>query len=435
MITLIKTLGCFVASLLAMTYLALVRHCEERLLRRSNLSLALCVMLAVSNAYAAELDHYDSLRQEELTAKQARVNDLGGRIEVLQKQLEDERQTAKRSQEKIWKDFTENMEAERKSLKDQIGSLDERQVLFENELAKKQEQDEVRVREKENEIQRMMFEVQRLRGELEEDRKIYDQDREVREEQRRKNAVKPARQPDVEIGASTDLENGAIKIGQTTVGETIGGVTSRPRDVQPEYYVEIGDVLDIDVWRVADLSRSVPVRPDGRISMPVVGDLNVVGLTLVDVRQLLTEKFADYVWNPQVSISIRQFGGRKFIIMGEIGSPGVYRYQQDISLLEAIALAGGFNPDSKEGKIMVIRGDIKKSPKVKMISANLQNLFRKGILSENIAVMPNDIIYVGKDFLGDYQEILDDIISPTFDSIIDFFVLRSAIRTAQDRRN
>jgi polysaccharide export outer membrane protein len=392
-------------------------------------------MLAVSNAYAAELDHYDSLRQEELTAKQARVNDLGGRIEVLQKQLEDERQTAKRSQEKIWKDFTENMEAERKSLKDQIGSLDERQVLFENELAKKQEQDEVRVREKENEIQRMMFEVQRLRGELEEDRKIYDQDREVREEQRRKNAVKPARQPDVEIGASTDLENGAIKIGQTTVGETIGGVTSRPRDVQPEYYVEIGDVLDIDVWRVADLSRSVPVRPDGRISMPVVGDLNVVGLTLVDVRQLLTEKFADYVWNPQVSISIRQFGGRKFIIMGEIGSPGVYRYQQDISLLEAIALAGGFNPDSKEGKIMVIRGDIKKSPKVKMISANLQNLFRKGILSENIAVMPNDIIYVGKDFLGDYQEILDDIISPTFDSIIDFFVLRSAIRTAQDRRN
>ena len=394
-----------------------------------SLLFALCPLLS-----AAELDHYDDLRQEELTAKQARVNDLAGRVEVLQKQLEDERQTASRSQDKIWKEFNENLDMERKGLKDQMDSLEERQKRFESELTKKKEQDAVHLREKENEIQRMMFEMQRLRAEAEEDRKVYEMDKKTREEQLKKKAAEPVHEPNLEV-SSRDLENGAIKIGQTTMGEAIGSRAGRARDVQPEYYVEIGDVLDIDVWRVADLSRSVPVRPDGRISMPVVGDLNVVGLTLVEVRELLTEKFADYVWNPQVSLSIRQFGGRKFIIMGEISSPGVYRYQQDITLIEALALAGGFKQESKEGKVMILRGDIRKSPKVKMITANMENVFKKGIISENIAILPNDIIYVGKDFLGDYNEIINEVISPTLNTVVDFFVLRSAIRTAQDRRN
>jgi polysaccharide export outer membrane protein len=204
--------------------------------------------------------------------------------------------------------------------------------------------------------------------------------------------------------------------------------------VQLDTLLRILDVLNIEVWRVADLSRSVTVRPDGRISMPVVGDLDAIGLSLVQLKELLTQKFSDYVWNPQVSISIQTFGGRKFIILGEIRGPGVYRYQQDISLVEAIALAGGFKEFSKTGKIMIIRGDIRKQPQVKIISANMNNFFKKGMLTENLTILSNDIIYVGKDILGDYRDIIDQFIAPSLGVPTNFFVLRSAYVTAQNRR-
>ena len=125
----------------------------------------------------------------------------------------------------------------------------------------------------------------------------------------------------------------------------------------------------------------------------------------------------------------------KFIILGEIGCPGVYRFQQDISLLEAIALAGGFKEDAKRGKIAIVRGDIHNDPQVKIISANLENVLRKGMLTENLTVLPNDIIYVGKDFLGDYNAIIDDLIKPALGTSIDFFVLRNAVRISQQKRN
>ena len=240
-------------------------------------------------------------------------------------------------------------------------------------------------------------------------------------------------------GTSAAAESRALRPKRRSSGSS--GVPEsralRPKagKVRPEYYVEIGDVLDIDVWRVPDISRSVTVRPDGRISMPLVGDLDVSGINLVEMKQLVTRKLSEYVRSPQVAISIRQFGGRKFIVLGEIGAPGVYRFQQEISLLEGIALAGGFKPDARRGKIMVIRGDIHREPQVKIISANLEKVLRQGMLSENLTILPNDIIFVGKDFLGDYNDVIKDLVEPSLDSATNFFITRSAIRTAQDRRN
>jgi len=208
-----------------------------------------------------------------------------------------------------------------------------------------------------------------------------------------------------------------------------------PLDKRPEYYIEVGDVLEVDVWRAPDLTKAVTVRPDGRISMPLVGDLDVLGLTLIEARDAVTKRLSVYIRNPQVSISIRQFGGRKFIILGEVKSPGVYRYQQDVTVLEAIGLAGGFSEDARRGKIMIIRGDIKKEPQVKIISANMENVLKRGMISENLTVFSNDILFVGKDYIGDYKDLLENVVEPALDNLIDAMIFRSSIRTAQGRRN
>ena len=382
-------------------------------------------------------DRFAQLRREEIEAKQRRAEELTKQADSFQRQLEEERRQNARAQEKIWKDFTEGLEVERKNLQGQMLTLEERQRRFETELEKKRVQDELSVKEKQNEIQLLMLEMQRLRAEVEQDKKIFEE--QVRAAKNRPPAeILPDRSPTqdkVQTARSEGeaLENDAIKIGSANGRQIMGEGQFQMRQIRPEYYLEIGDILEIDVWRVPDFSRVVSVRPDGRISLPLIGDLYVYGVSLVEIRDVLTKKLAEYIRNPQVSISIRQFGGRKFIILGEINSPGVFRFQQEVSLLEAIALAGGFKADAKRGKVMVIRGDIRKEPQVKIINANVQNILKKGMISENIFIMPNDIIYVAKDFIGDYREIIDSLISPALDTTIDFFVLRSAIRTAQDR--
>lgn len=386
------------------------------------------LFMAATAVKAAEVDErMTQLRREEIQAKQARADELTEKITVMQRQLEEERKAAAKSQEKIWQDYTQGIEIERKKITDQLSVLDERQKAFEAEMDKKRRQDETLLRSKQEDVQRVTLETQRLQAELEEDRRAFDA-----HIQELKNRPQPAASSGAGAagvsGSSEVLGNRAVKVAMGSASEILGDAEFRARSVRPEYYVEIGDTLDIDVWRVPDLSRSVPVRPDGRISMPVVGDLDVVGLSLVEVRDLLTQKFSEYVWSPQVSISIRQFGGRKFIILGAVGGPGVYRYQNEISLLEAIALAGGFSENSRSGKVMVIRGDIKKQPQVKIISANMENVIKKGMLTENIAVMPNDIIYVGKDMIGDANDIIKNVVNPFFDTALNYFVLHSASR-------
>ncbi len=376
-------------------------------------------------------DRFIRMRQEELDAKQRRADDTANRISVMQKQLEEERKEAVAAQEHIWKDFSASLEVERKNLKDQLAAIDDRSRLFESEMEKKRQQDSLSLTDKESEINRLMMEMNRLKAELTEDRKVLD---------KRIQEIKAMPRPSAEAnGAASsqdlnaeNLKNNTVKITGMKGREIIGNEPFASRSIEPQYYLEIGDIIELDVWRVPDLTRTVTVRPDGRISLPLVGDMEVVGMTLVEIRDALTRKFSEYVLNPQVSISVRQFGGRKFIILGEVQGPGVYRYQQEISLIEGIALAGGFNDKAKRGKVMIIRGDVRKQAQVKIITSNVENLLKKGMLTENLTIMPNDIIYVGKDLLTDYNDIINNLISPTVDTALDYYVVKSARRT--DRR-
>lgn len=112
-----------------------------------------------------------------------------------------------------------------------------------------------------------------------------------------------------------------------------------------EYTIGLGDILDVSVWQWPDLTMpSVIVRPDGKISFPLVGDVQAEGLTLTALDAVLTGRLEEFIKAPEVSVSIAQFGGRKVIVLGEVGSQGVYAPTGKTSVLEVVALAGGVSP-------------------------------------------------------------------------------------------
>ncbi|MFH1857828.1 MAG: polysaccharide biosynthesis/export family protein [Candidatus Omnitrophota bacterium] len=174
-----------------------------------------------------------------------------------------------------------------------------------------------------------------------------------------------------------------------------------------EYTVNLGDILDISVWQWVDLrSPEVYVRPDGKISFPLAGDIDAVGRTLSEIDQALTERLSEYIKNPEVSVSIKRFGGKKVIVLGEVRAPGVYAPTGKSTVLEVIALAGGFNNSAVTSNVMVIRGDTEKS---EAIVCDLRQALKKGNLSQNIMALPNDIIFVPRRFISGVSDLASEL--------------------------
>ncbi|MFA6216210.1 MAG: polysaccharide biosynthesis/export family protein [Candidatus Omnitrophota bacterium] len=175
-----------------------------------------------------------------------------------------------------------------------------------------------------------------------------------------------------------------------------------------EYTIGEDDVLHILVWQNQDLDQEVVVRPDGKISFPLIGDVDVVGLTITELDALLTERLKEYVKHPEVSISIKKIGGQKVLLLGEIYRPGVYSLTGAKTIVEAITLAGGLTKDAVASSIVIIRGGLEK-PEVKRITLNK---VLKGDANQNISLVSEDIIFVPKKFIANLNYFLSQILEP-----------------------
>ena len=127
------------------------------------------------------------------------------------------------------------------------------------------------------------------------------------------------------------------------------------RAEEPDYRIGIDDVLDIAVWNVAELQKTVPVRPDGKISLPLVNDVVAAGLTPMELRDQLTKKMAAYVQNPAVSVVVREIRSLKVSVIGQVRTPGRYDIKGPSTVLDALALAGGFTEFAARRKITILR--------------------------------------------------------------------------------
>ena len=132
------------------------------------------------------------------------------------------------------------------------------------------------------------------------------------------------------------------------------GGTGKPVD-NPNYVIGPEDVLDIHVWKEDALTRAVPVRSDGMISLPLINEVYVLGLTPLQLRAILTEKFKQFVDNPTVTVTVTEANSFKVFVSGQVKTPGVYRLRSETTLLQIISLAGEFTKEANPKKIVIIR--------------------------------------------------------------------------------
>lgn len=129
-----------------------------------------------------------------------------------------------------------------------------------------------------------------------------------------------------------------------------------PAASEPEPY-RIGreDVLDVSVWRDPELSRVMPVRPDGFISLPIVGDVAAAGKTPPELASEIRQKLQPFVQEPRVTVLVREVNSARVYVTGEVAHPGAYPLRGRVSVLQAIALAGGFTDFANRDGILVVR--------------------------------------------------------------------------------
>lgn len=187
-----------------------------------------------------------------------------------------------------------------------------------------------------------------------------------------------------------------------------------------EYRIGVADRLFIHVWEEEALNQEVIVRPDGRVSFPLAGDVMAAGRTFGQVREELTERLMEYIRTPVVSISLVAVGGRKVIVLGEVDQPGVYGITGSKTILEAIAMAGGFTEHGKPSSTILIRGGIKRPDGARV---NLNRAIMQQDSALNIELQAEDIIYVPKKFIADVAYFVDNIIAPLTEGFLSVYSL------------
>ena len=161
--------------------------------------------------------------------------------------------------------------------------------------------------------------------------------------------------------------------------------------VVDDYIIGPEDILEISVWRNPDLSRQVTVRPDGRISLPLIGDVTAVGLTTSELRDRITEKLTAYKENPTVAIVVRTVNSYYFYTQGAVGITGKIPLLSRTTLIQAITLAGGLAPDAVRSRITIFRLGRDGGPPQKIVVSYDEIILRGG---ENIELKPGDTLVV-----------------------------------------
>ena len=163
--------------------------------------------------------------------------------------------------------------------------------------------------------------------------------------------------------------------------------------VTRDYIIGPEDVLEITVWRNQDLSKVVQVRPDGRISLPLIGDVNAVGKTPTQLTADISAKLKEYKEAPSVAIVVKEVNSYAIFVLGEVGRPGKYPLKSKTTLLQGITIAGGFSQTAARNKVVVFRFNDTSNGSVKMKASYDDIVLRDGS-QQNIELKPGDTIVV-----------------------------------------
>lgn len=166
--------------------------------------------------------------------------------------------------------------------------------------------------------------------------------------------------------------------------------SNKPHD--DSYVIGNDDVLAISVWNEPNLTKSIPVRSDGKISLPLAGEVQAAGKTPLQLEQNLTEKLKNFITAPEVNVIVQQVNSRKFNILGEVGKPGSYPLTANTTIVDAIAAAGGFRDFAKKTGVYVLRKTA--DGRQTRSNFNYKNFIKGKDTDQNIKLEPDDTIIV-----------------------------------------
>lgn len=161
----------------------------------------------------------------------------------------------------------------------------------------------------------------------------------------------------------------------------------------PQYTLGAGDVVAIDVWHEPEVSRTLPIRPDGRISLPLAGELMAKGRTTLELQDEIADKLKKYIDHPAVTVMLQQAESRRYNILGMVNHPGSFALTQPTTILDAIAVAGGLRDFAHGNKIYLIRKRASDGVEIRY-NFNYDKVSRGLAPQQNIALLPDDIIVV-----------------------------------------
>ncbi len=158
-----------------------------------------------------------------------------------------------------------------------------------------------------------------------------------------------------------------------------------------QYVIGAEDVLYIHVWKEETFTRTIPVRMDGMISLPLIQEVKAAELTPLQLKEVLTRKLKEFIENPVVSVTVMEANSYKVYVSGQVRTPGVYRLRSETSVAQIIPMAGGFTDWANQKKILVIRNE---NGREKRITVNYKKIIRGSDSGSNVILKAGDIIIV-----------------------------------------
>jgi len=159
----------------------------------------------------------------------------------------------------------------------------------------------------------------------------------------------------------------------------------------PDYAIGPGDVLNVNVWKEPEVSGTVPVRPDGKVSLPLLGDVSAAGVTPTELAATITDRLRRYMTNPRVTVIVTATNSRRIYLIGEVVRPGAIPMLPKMTVLQALSSAGGFSQFANAKKMYVLRSENGKQIKIPF---NYKDAISGHSPEQNIALKPGDTIVV-----------------------------------------
>jgi protein involved in polysaccharide export with SLBB domain len=209
-----------------------------------------------------------------------------------------------------------------------------------------------------------------------------------------------------------------VLLSEESVKAEVRQANAGSRDVSSgEYRLGYGDVVEIKFFYHSEYNEQVTVRPDGKISLLLIGDLDVVGMAPSELEEIVIHSYNELLVNPQVTVIVREFGGQECYVMGEVFNPGRIAISKGMTLLRAIAAAGGPKRTGKLNSVILIRALDQESAEVTRINLGFASLQDR--IQSDLSIQAYDVIYVPRTFIEDVRYFVTqiyDIVLPPFDT-------------------